>query len=333
LREKNFTDIRKILGAKEDLEQEAIELVSKQPDGIEKYYAKKIPKENFDKIKYPANPLLELMNCMWISTREKTPEETVKAMNDYLSGNNSEEGHKYKRDYIDKYKLSLVFLLCSIYHKNKQYYSFNTFSFLSSGIVGHFIELCRRAFAQAGWSGIEILLETGGIDKKLQNIAATEFSNSEKQQVGRIETYGGIISKFVDNIGNIFREYHKDFRIKYPETNQIAINIDSIQDKELQNAIKAAINWSIIQRKPKMQLTSPSEQLQDIYTLNRIFSPAFQISYRTRGGKSIVINAETLRKLMLEEKIKISEYIPSDKLDLNRKKKIPKTSNLFPDYE
>ncbi|MDR2409620.1 MAG: hypothetical protein LBE13_16130 [Bacteroidales bacterium] len=333
LREKNFIDIRIILGTKEDLEQEAIELVSKQPDAIEKYYAKKISKENFDKIKYPANPLLELMNCMWISTRKKTPEETVKAMNDYLSGNNSEEGHKYKRDYIDKYKLSLMFLLCSIYHKNKQYYSFNTFSFLSSGIVGHFIELCRRAFAQVGWSGIEVLLETGVIDRKLQNIAATEFSNSEKQQVGRIETYGGVISKFVDNIGNIFREYHKDVRIKYPETNQFAINIDSIQDKELQNAIKAAINWSIIQRKPRMQLTSPSENLQDIYTLNRIFSPTFQISYRTRGGKSIVIDAETLRKLMLEEKIKISEYIPSDKLDLNKEKKIPQTPNLFPDYE
>jgi hypothetical protein len=333
LKDHNFIDIKKILGDRENLERDAIELVSKYPDKIESHYcnSNKISKEDFEKIKCPQNPLLELMNCMWISTREKTPEETVKAMNDYLNGNDSDEGHKYKMDYMNKYKLSLMFLLCSIYHKNKQYYSFNTFSFLSSGIVGHFIELCRRTFAQVGWSGIETLLETGQIDKKLQNIAATEFSNSEKQQVGRIETYGGVISKFVDNIGNIFREYHKDFRIKYPETNQFAINIDSIQDKELQNALKSAIRWSIIQRKPKMQLTAPSENLQDIYTLNRIFSPNFQISYRTRGGKSVVINTETLKKLMSDEKIKINEFVPSDESKAKQSKK-DTTPNLFSNH-
>jgi hypothetical protein len=334
LKEKNITDIKKILGDRENLEQDAIDLVSKQPDRIEKHYSK-ISKEDFEKIKYPENPLLELMNCIWISTRNKTPEETAKAMNDYLNGEKSEGRHKYKRDYVDKYKLSLMFLLCSIYHKNKQYYSFNTFAFLSSGIVGHFIELCRRTFAQAGWSGIEDLLETGKIDKKSQNIAATEFSNSEKQQIGRIETYGGCISKFIDNIGNIFREYHKDFRIKYPETNQFSINIDSIQDKELQNALKSAIRWSIIQRKPKMQLTSPSENLQDIYTLNRIFSPNFQISYRTRGGKSIVINDERLKELMSDKKIKINDYVPSDDSNLDNQKKAieNKSLDLFSNHE
>jgi hypothetical protein len=326
LKKHNLTDIKKILGDKENLEQDAIELVSKQPDRIEKHYSNKISKEDFEKIRYPQNPLLELMNCMWVSTREKTPETTAKAMNDYLSSNKSEGEHKYDRDYTDKYKLSLMFLLCSIYHRNKQYYSFNTFSFLSSGIVGNFIELCRRAFAQVGWSGIETLLETGVIDKKLQNIAATEFSNSEKQQVGRIETYGGVISKFVDNIGNIFREYHKDFRIKYPETNQFAINIDSIKDKELQRAMKAAVNWSIIQRKPKMQLTAPNENVQDIYTLNRIFSPAFQISYRTRGGKSIILSTEKLKKLMSEEKVKTSEYINITSDEFDKEKETP---NLF----
>jgi hypothetical protein len=328
LREKNFTDIKIILGERENLEQEALDLVSSYPSKIASHFSKKISKENFEKIAYPENPLLELMNCIWVNKREKTPEITAKAMRDYLEGNKSDEEQKYKRDYVDKYKLSLMFLLCSIYRKNKQYYSFNTFSFLSSGIVGHFLELCRRTFAHASWEDIDSLLRNGKIDKELQNKAAIEFSNSEKQQIGRIETYGGVISKFIDNLGNIFREYHLDFKMKYPETNQFAINIDSIQNEELKRALKAAVRWSVILRKPRMQRTGASEMLQDIYTINRIFSPNFQISYRTRGGKSLLINDESLKKLMSDEKFKISDYIPSDDSNSNKKDKTP---DLFPD--
>jgi hypothetical protein len=328
LQKKNFIDIRKILGEKENLEQEACELTKNHPNRIEKHFKTKISTSNFEKIKYPKNPLLELMNCIWVTTRNKTPEITANAMNDYLSGKKSEEAHKYKRDYVDKYKLSLMFLLCSIYHKNKQYYSFNTFSFLSSGIVGHFIELCRRTFDYAGWESMDSLLNNGIIDKDLQNKAAIEFSNSEKQQIGRIETCGGLISKFIDNIGNIFKEYHRDFRIKYPETNQFAININSIQNKELKNALKGAVRWSVIQRKPRMQRTGPSENLHDIYTINRILSPTFQISYRTRGGKSILINEEKLKNLMLQDEIRLSDYLPidSDNNEDNTQGEIP---NLF----
>jgi len=330
LKEKNFTDMRIILGGKEDLEREAIDLVSKQPDGIEKYFANKISKENFAKIKYSENPLLELMNCIWVTTRNKTAEVTANAMNDYLEDKKTDEGHKYRRDYVDKYKLSLIFLLCSIYRKNKQYYSFNTFSFLSSGIVGHFIELCRRTFDYASWENIDSLLKNGQISKESQNKAAIEFSNSEKQQIGRIEMYGGVISKFINNIGNIFRDYHKDFRMRYPETNQFAINIDSIQDEDLKSAFKAAVRWSVILRKPRMQKTGPSENIQDIYTINRIFSPNFQISYRTRGGKSVLLNEDKLRNLMYQDNIKLSDYFPIDDNKIgNKNKKQSETPNLF----
>jgi hypothetical protein len=234
------------------------------------------------------------------------------AMNDYLSGVKSEEGKKYNRDYVDKYKLSLLFLLCSIYHRNKQYYSFNTFSFLSSGIVGHFIELCRRSFAIADWGDTEKLLNYGLISKEHQSKAAQDFSFAEKQQINRVEKYGGLISRFVDNIGNVFRAYHLDFKMRYPETNQFAINIDSIMDIEIKEAMKSAIKWSVIQRKPKMQKTAPSENLQDTYTINRIFSPNFQISYRTRGGKSIRLSEKVLKSLMSDEKIEISKFIVLD---------------------
>jgi len=328
LKNKGFINIKKILGETENLEQEAIELIQSKPYKIFDHFSKKLKKADLEKIRYPQNPLLELLNCIWL-TRGISAEQTEKSMNDYLNKvKGSVGGEKYRMDYIDKYKLTLTFLLCSIYHKNKQYYSFNTFVFLSSGIVGHFIELCRRSFAIADWGDNDKLLTDGIIKKEFQHKAATDFSNSEKQQIARIDTYGGQISKFVENIGNIFRGYHLDFQMKYPETNQFAINIDSIQSIELRETLKAAIRWTIIQRKPKMQRSGPSERLQDIYTINRIFSPSFQITYRTRGGKSITLKEASLKKLMIDDKVNLGDYLVVDDIE-SKEDKQNNSPNLF----
>jgi hypothetical protein len=106
--------------------------------------------------------------------------------------------------------------------------------------------------------------------------------------------------------------------MRYPEVNQFAINIDSIRDENLQAALRSAIKWTIIQRKPKMQRTGPSESLQDIYTINRIFSPTFQISYRTRGGKSIILDETSLRELMYNEKVNFSKFLKDDNSKSNK---------------
>jgi len=313
LLEKGYTDIRQILTKKENLETDALELVKGREDVIINFFEtnKKLTKKDLEAVRCPENPLLEIMNCIWL-TRGKTVAEVKKSMVDYLNGEKTVEAQKYKNDYINKYKLSLSFLLCSIYRTNKLYYSFNTFAFLSSGIVGHFIELCRISFDEAGWGDNEKLYNDGIILKEYQNKAAIKLSNTEKRQINRIETYGGNISKFIENIGNIFRYYHLDFKMRYPETNQFAINIDSIQDETAEQMLRAAIKWTIIQRKPKMQRSGPSEGLQELYTLNRIFSPSFQISYRTRGGKSILLNEQLVKKLMTEEKLIYSEFLPDE---------------------
>jgi hypothetical protein len=330
LKEKGFTDIEKILSDKEDLEQEAVEVANGAPEKIIAFFFKKLSKSDSEKIR-SENPLMQALNCLWV-LRGVSVDEVKKSMNDYLNKLKTPEAKKYGRDYVDKYKLSLLILTCSIYRKNKQYYSFNTFSFLSSGIVGHFIELCRRSFAMAGWGDNETLLNNGKISKEHQSKAARDFSIAEKQQISRIETYGGTISKFVDNMGNLFRDFHLDIKMRYPETNQFAINIDSINHEISKEAMKSAIKWSVIQRKPLMQRTAPSENLQDTYTLNRIFSPVFQISYRTRGGKSVRLSDKTLKMFLNDDKIESAQFLieekpitkhklkPGDNLDLFSKK-------------
>jgi hypothetical protein len=228
------------------------------------------------------------------------------AMEDYLKGNTN---GKYHMDYVNKYKLSLMFLLCHIYRKHKKYYSFNTFAFLSSGIVGNFIELCRRAFQYAEFENKDLLIKEGTISKEQQAKAASDFAKAELEQISRIETYGNYIHKFINNIGNNFRDFHNDEKIRYPETNQFSADIDNVSDQKFKDAFNAAIKWSVIQKKPNIQQPSPGKHLKDIYTINRIYSPSFQISYRTRGGYSVKLTALDIKKFMTEENVSLKNYL------------------------
>jgi hypothetical protein len=306
---KRFVDIQAMLGTRSDLESEARELISnrKTPDQHFKLLKASGNNIQLDKAKQllgcPENPLLEMLNILWV-IRGKSPEQVGQTMVDYLAGKKSALVAKYRMDYVDKYKLSLMFLLCSVYRQNKRYYSFNTFCFLSSGIVGNFIELCRRSFQIAYFEDRETLFAKGTIDPRIQDVAAKEASSSELKMVNRIHEYGEVLYRFVCNIGNIFRAYHTDVRLKYSETNQFSVDIGTLHDQKLKNAFNAAVEWSLVQKKPRLQSTSPNSPRRVIYTLNRIFSPAFQITYRTRGQFSEEYSEEDLRKLMFEDNVK-----------------------------
>jgi hypothetical protein len=61
--------------------------------------------------------------------------------------------------------------------------------------------------------------------------------------------------------------------------------------------------------------------------LNRILSPLFQISYRTRGGRSVLIDEKRLTQLMSGEKIRIADYTPDDTPSVDDDR--PRNRNLF----
>lgn len=308
-KENGKLDITEFLSKSEELEEEALELVAKNPEKHFSHFKKSLKDSDINTIKYKENPLLELLNILWLS-RGVPANEIKTAMEDYLKGNKiGEKVKKYHMDYVNKYKLSLMFLLCSIYRKHKKYYSFNTFTFLSSGIVGNFIELCRRSFQYAEFENKELLIKEGKISKEQQTKAALDFSESELQQINRIESYGGFIHKFINNVGNIFRDFHKDEKIRYPETNQFSADIDSLSEQKFKDAFKAAIKWSVVQKKPKIQQPSPGKHLKDIYTINRIYAPSFQISCRTRGGYSVKLTALDIEKFMTEENVSSTNYL------------------------
>jgi hypothetical protein len=284
-RSKSIADF---LGESEDLEAEAKEIVKGRDNHIEvfislinSHFGKNYVKDDISLLRHD-NPLFEMENLRLLLSG-KGFEYVTKAFNDYRNGIESEEQKKYANDYDKKYKLTFVFVLCSIYRiEKKGYYSFSDYCQLSSGIIGCFIELCRRAFDIAYFKEREALL-SGIISKKIQTDAAYEYAQSEREMIQRISVYGGKLCTFIDNIGNVFSVIHKDIYMRYPETNLFPAILGNLSD-ENKKVLETACTWSLLVKKPNTQDVKGNNQKQDIYYLNRVLAPVFKISYRTRGG-------------------------------------------------
>jgi len=315
-RERKFLNISLFLGKRENLEEEACNLIGNEENKTKHFdilsrtelLRTKLDDKAIKNIKRviskPENPLLEVLNILWI-IRGVEPKTIKKAMDEYLEKVSSPLAKKYGLDYVNKYKLSLMILLASIYRKPKMYYSFNTFCFLSSGIVGSFIDLCRRSFQYAYFEDPDTLLGKGLIPNHLQNRAARDMAKTELEMANRIQNYGHNLYLFAKNLGNLFEKYQKDPLMRYPETNQFTIDASIRGDRELDDMFKTALQWSIIQAKPSLQGQTPGASKTDIYTLNRTFSPAFDLTYRTRGAYSEKLDASYFKALMTQDNVKI----------------------------
>lgn len=302
-KERGLTDICYFLGEKEDLENEALSIVDGKPKKIDHFFKSKFP--SLKNVDLPPNnsPLLRMLGFLWI-VRGEMPEVTERAiyeLENLEKKSRSEAANKLQYDLVNKYRLSLTIILASIYRKQKLYYSFNTFSYLSSGIVGHFIELCRYAFRYAEFESKDKCVDEP-ISNNLQATASREVAFDELQQVKRIEKHGGRLYRLAENLGSIFRKYHLDLKIRYPETNQFSLD-ESDLDGESKSAFDAALMWSVIQKKPRLQQSAPGAKKTELYTLNRIFSPIFEISYRTRGGISEAYGCNDFIRLISEENV------------------------------
>ena len=278
-----------ISGNEEDLESEAKDIVKGRTKHIHEYL-KEINKlqvfnEPLDitslKNIRDDNPLYE-MECLRLLLKGKSLEYVEKALNDYKNKKCSNEAKKFSDDYDNKYKLAFVFVLCSIYKREKKaYYGFSDYCYLSSGVIGSFIELCRRAFDLAYFKDRDGLYQ-GRISKEIQTEAAYEYAVAERDMICRIAEHGEKLAIFVNNLGNAFSYIHRDLHLRYPETNMFPV--DSELNNENKKLLDIACRWSLIFKKPNVQYSSAHNNICDIYMLNRVFSPAFKISYRTRGG-------------------------------------------------
>ena len=323
------------LGKNEDMEAEAKEIVKNNTTHFKIYLVEinkvreqaepkkhKIDMESLLRLK-DDNPLYEMENLLLI-LRGWEIDDVIEAFNDFKNNKKNEKSLKYANDYNKKYKLSFVFVLCAIYKKEKKgYYSFADYCSLSSGIIGHFLELCRRAFDIAQFREREALF-SGKISSKCQTDAAYEFAYTEREQIKRISKHGRKLHTFIDNIGNAFSVIHKDYYIRYPETNQFPVKE---LDKKYDEMLEKACMWSLVIKKQNTQVTKENNIKRDIYVLNRIFSPVYKISYRTRGG----LNPIVITNEYFEDNFNPNKVLPSISIRYIRKKE--KDQLLFPELQ
>lgn len=312
-------DIIGILGDSENLDAECKEICSNNKKHLVKILSEnrqlkhnpELCNQVIDIIRYDDNVIAETLNALKVarytgSNYIDEAENIKKAMLSYFMKTDDKDALslKYKNDYTNKYRYSIAVLLCSIYKKRKLYYGFNTIVYLSGGNPRLFLNICQAIVSSALFYEKRKFTETFVISKEIQSKAIREFAIQELSDVCSIMKYGDNIKNLIYNIGNVFSRYHKDLRIRYPETNQFSFD-PLLLDIEQREMIKSAEMWSMIIKKSNRQRMSLSiDSKGELYTLNKVFSPIFDISYRTRGGYNEIFSPEIIVK-MLSQRIDI----------------------------
>lgn len=329
--EKEPVDIVSMLGEKENLDDECIEICKGKKKHIESILSE-IPEIREDKellnriiciIKNDENPIAETLNALWIIRKKgdyiRNATETAKVMKSFFAKDGLTDTKKYASDYTNKYRYAITVFICSVYRKPKLYYSFNDICYLANGNTRTFINLCREIINDALFYEKSSFLDKFVISKETQSRAIHNYSYSEFNEICAIIQYGNYIRNFILNVGNCFAAYHKDKKIRYPETNQFAIEDFSLEIFD-QNVIRMAESWAMIIKKEKTQrITAGVDKKGDIYHINRIFAPIFNISYRTRGGVNPTFSKDTIHRMINE-----IDYVPIDLSDESNERK---TSN------
>lgn len=310
-KQKGLTDISKLLGKRENFDWEAANIArgNKQFNQLfKKYPFPASEQERIIKLLSCNEKLLEMYNILLVYRGEMYT-EVADTFNKYVECRKNKELkkakgkiHTYDLGYGDKYRLTLLYLLLSLYGEKKLYYSFNTFLYLSSGSINDFISLCRNTFKLVDNDILEELSAGNTIPANLQTYGAIDTAEDQRRKVTQGSRHGNELYSFIDNMGGIFEEYHRDIEAKYPETNQFAFSDENQirNDKELNEYLIELINSGAIIKKSNRQLKSPGKTRGNIYKLNRIFAPIYQFSYRTRGGINQMITPEQFREMLFK---------------------------------
>ncbi len=260
----------------------------------------------------------------------------------------SDEG-KFETVYKD-FKVAATFQILSRKRVNKKYAGFSTFVMLSSGIMVHFLELCRDSFSLSfgkhivrGESG-KITFKQTPLPVEIQDKAAQDVSENFYSNIrGRAESlkdspidmeFGGKIQYIVSVLGGIFREKLMSFN--EPEAARIEIpeGISALDDN-LSNPIRqiftTAIAISVFQEGNSYMAQHIGGIRPPTYILNRILASYCKISprprWRTQTPTEVfnkVLRVEDSefkkevfrRKRKKKEEVKKGELLPESQLTL-----------------
>ena len=235
-------------------------------------------------------------------------------MDAYLNKTEDPQKDKFKSDYDNKYRYALTALICSLYKKDKAYYSFNTICYLSEGNARTFINLVKAIISDALFYERKQFLNSSQISVSSQCRAIKDFSTTEFNSVCSIIQDGKSVKNLILKIGNVLSEYHKDKLVRYPETTQFVYDLEKLS-ADGRAVVDTAESWALIKRrKEKQRLSAGVGQEGYLCAINRVFAPIFNISYRIRGGVNIIFSASDIDSMISGKQV--------SKLSISRKKAV-----------
>ena len=322
-----FSDISRILGEKEDLDAECRRVVAGRNRHLHELL-KANPRLSSDEelrnkvvsiISTNDNVLAVALCALWVARSEdgdllESARTSASAMDAYLNKTEDLQKDKFKSDYDNKYRYALTTLICSLYKKDKAYYSFNTICYLSEGNARTFINLVKAIISDALFYERKQFLNSSQISISSQCRAIKDFSTTEFNSVCSIIQDGKSVKNLILKIGNVLSEYHKDKLVRYPETTQFVYDLEKLS-ADGRAVVDTAESWALIKRrKEKQRLSAGVGQEGYLCAINRVFAPIFNISYRIRGGVNIIFSASDIDSMISGKQV--------SKLSIGRKKAV-----------
>jgi len=185
--------------------------------------------------------------------------------------------------------------------RKKAYAGFETYTYLSSGIIRIFLNLVGMAFYKAEDDGIDVK-KGGKISVEHQTWAAYIVSKAWLEKIPmNLEEYGEIMYQFIVDLGDVFRErllYHAT----EPETLTIRLTDPyRLKSHDLLNILLShSIRESILYKRMEtssMKPKQPGDPKSKEYSINRIYSPILEISYRPRWPRGSEFTTSELTSL------------------------------------
>lgn len=261
--------------------------------------------KRLEKYRYPIKDIKKILGS-YTEENEVNKEEIISyLMDNYPSKSRIEDKKKSSIVYKD-FKLAALFQILRKKGINKRYAGFNTYVMLSSGIMVHFLELCRDLFNYCLNKYIvrdkygNLTFKRIPLPIEVQNKASVDVSESFYNDIrGRAESlrespidmeFGGKIQNVLSVLGGIFRE--KLMTFNEPEAARIEIpeGIDEL-DKSPNNPVyqlfNTAISISAFQRGNPYMPQHIGGIRPPTYILNRILAPYLKISPRPRWRTEI----------------------------------------------
>lgn len=260
-----------------------------------------------------------IYNILEISTAPELPQEVI---DEEIKKNVGENYRDEKiKEYRNKLEVAAIFRLLRQKEKvegrktrKKIYAGFDTFTYLSSGIIRVFLNLVGMAFYRAEGSGINVK-EGQKISVDHQSWSAHIVSKGYLERIHKnVEAYGGIngeiIYQFVTDVGDIFRE-RLLFHPSEPETLSISLSDPHNLNGSvfIKNLLCHGVRESILYMREETSSSRPKQttgvRTRD-YVLNRVYTPALELSHRARWGrcKFLVNELDELLDPKMREKTK-----------------------------